>query len=78
MFVGQSVNLSAAVMSGSNVTYRWDFGDGNSGTGAQVSHTYAAPGQYTVIIIASNDTSSVVQEIQVSVAYGLHIPRLSR
>ena len=28
--------------------YTWDFGDGNSGTGPQASHTYAAAGRYPV------------------------------
>lgn len=26
------------------LTYRWDFGDGSTGSGVKVSHTYAAPG----------------------------------
>jgi glucose/arabinose dehydrogenase len=29
---------------GDALTYRWDFGDGATGTGVRVSHTYAAPG----------------------------------
>ncbi|WP_138758606.1 PQQ-dependent sugar dehydrogenase [Modestobacter altitudinis] len=31
-------------LDGEALSYRWDLGDGTSGTGAQVSHTYAAPG----------------------------------
>lgn len=30
------------------VSYTWDFGDGNTGTGVTADHTYAAPGTYTV------------------------------
>jgi hypothetical protein len=33
----------------------WDFGDGNGATGDSVNHTYAAPGTYTVTMIAEND-----------------------
>ena len=46
-----SVNFdaSASTSSQSNiVSYVWDFGDGNTGTGVQTSHTYAAPGSYNV------------------------------
>jgi hypothetical protein len=32
---------------GEVVTWRWDFGDGDSGRGEVISHTYAAPGTYT-------------------------------
>ncbi|MCA1752668.1 MAG: PKD domain-containing protein, partial [Flavobacteriales bacterium] len=35
----------------------WDFGDGNSGTGAAPEYTYASPGTYTVTLIASNPQS---------------------
>jgi glucose/arabinose dehydrogenase len=31
-------------LDGEALSYRWDFGDGSTGTGARVSHAYAAPG----------------------------------
>ena len=40
-------------------TYLWDYGDGNNGTGPSVSHTYAAPGRYSVqfeVIVGSQTT----------------------
>jgi hypothetical protein len=44
-------------------TVSWDFGDGNSANGDTVNHTYAAPGTYTVTMIATNacgsDTATV-------------------
>jgi hypothetical protein len=32
----------------------WDYGDGTGGLGAAVSHAYAAPGRYTVAVVASD------------------------
>jgi PKD repeat protein len=37
--------------SSANFTYSWDFGDGNSGSGRSVQHTYAQNGTYTVCLI---------------------------
>jgi PKD repeat protein len=38
----------------SPTTWLWDFGDGNTSTEQNPSHTYAAPGTYTVNLTASN------------------------
>lgn len=35
-------------------TWRWDFGDGNSSTQQHPSHSYAAPGNYTVSLTVTN------------------------
>ncbi|MBK8554891.1 MAG: PKD domain-containing protein [Lewinellaceae bacterium] len=39
--------------SGAN-SYSWDFGDANTSTAANPSHTYAADGIYTVVLTATN------------------------
>ncbi len=36
-------------------TYSWSFGDGNTGSGMQTSHTYATPGRYTVSLAVTDD-----------------------
>ncbi len=38
----------------SGAIYNWDFGDGTTGTGAQVSHTYSSPGTYVVTVIITD------------------------
>ena len=51
--------LSATISAGDNVSYEWDFGDGTPpGSGANVSHSYGAVGNYTAIVTASNSVSS--------------------
>ena len=52
--LGTTTQLTATITSGSNVTYEWDFGDGDSDTGAVVSHEYAAVGTYTSEVTATN------------------------
>jgi PKD repeat protein len=39
---------------GGPTTWSWDFGDGSTSTAASPSHTYAAPGTYTVCLTAAN------------------------
>ena len=40
---------------GAPVSWDWDFGDGGSSTAQNPAHHYAAPGRYTVTLIAAND-----------------------
>jgi len=55
-----TVNFNAQVFTISShkiKNYKWDFGDGRTGTGKSVSHTYLKPGIYTVslTVIEEND-----------------------
>ncbi len=53
--LGDMTTLTATVMGGLNVTYQWDFGDGQTGSGALVTHTFASAGHYTALVTATND-----------------------
>jgi gliding motility-associated-like protein len=50
--LGQSVTLTASdyTAQGSNLAYNWNFGDGNLGTGNNLTHTYATAGTHTVTL----------------------------
>jgi len=37
------------------VSYRWTFGDGTTGTGQQITHTYNAPGIYRVCLLINTE-----------------------
>jgi hypothetical protein len=39
-------------------TYSWDFGDGTTGSGSSVTHTYLAKGTYLVKVTAVGTTNS--------------------
>ncbi len=51
-FTDQSTNLPTS--------WLWDFGDGNTSTMQNPSHTYASPGMYTVCLTVSNISGSDV------------------
>ena len=46
---------STSTDDGTIVSWDWDFGDTNTGTGETVSHTYAAPGTYSVTLTVTDD-----------------------
>ena len=43
---------------GTIASYAWNFGDGATGTGATVSHTYNAPGTFTTILTVTDNGSA--------------------
>ena len=55
---GVPVVLTATIETGTEVSYLWNFGDGASATGAIVTHTYNAAGQYTASVKVYNALSS--------------------
>ncbi len=52
--LGETTILTATVISGTNITYTWDLGDGFSAIGDVITHTYEMPGVYTATVTATN------------------------
>lgn len=65
--LGMTTTLTATISGGTNVSFTWDFGDGATGSGAVVTHTYAAPGYYTATVTATNAVSTQVATTMVPV-----------
>lgn len=73
--VGQTVfaNASASKAAVGHVinSYRWEWGDGESGGGAIGDHDYAAAGSYTVMLIVTDDagqTATATQTVTIQTA----------
>lgn len=50
-----------------NVDFKWSFGDGTTGTGQILAHTYAYPGEYIVVLNATSPDGVAVSRTSVSV-----------
>ncbi|HEX5861320.1 MAG TPA: S8 family serine peptidase [Nocardioides sp.] len=63
----QRFTAAASDADGDTLTYRWDFGDGSSGSGAMTEHTYAAAGTYTAVATVSDGTDSVTESVVLTI-----------
>lgn len=58
IYTGETIDFDASGShdpDGTIVTYHWDFGDGNTGEGVTVSHTYVDDGSYNVTLTVSDN-----------------------
>ncbi|WP_202333420.1 PKD domain-containing protein [Mesorhizobium sp. L-8-3] len=53
---------------GSIARFEWDFGDGETGTGARIAHTYSSPGAYEARLTVSDDSGTIRNAAQDTVA----------
>jgi len=63
----QTTTMTASIATGSNPIYAWGLGDGGVAAGPVVTHTYPAPGDYTVVVTASNSVSAITGTMTVPV-----------
>jgi PKD repeat protein len=70
--VGETLSfngINSADRDGRIVRYTWDFGDGATGGGVDVTHSYGAAGSYPVILNVTDDgglSDSATQSVQIS------------
>lgn len=56
--LGEQVLFDASGSSdpdGDDLSYTWDFGDGQTAQGKEVTHTYAQPGEYKVVLVVNDN-----------------------
>ena len=59
--VGQTVMFSASASGGTSpYTYIWSFGDGTTGTGSSLTHTYSVAGSYNVTLTTTDSSGQSV------------------
>lgn len=56
--VGAPVELTGIASGTTPIAFTWELGDGAVGSGERITHTFAASGDYTVIMTASNCLSA--------------------
>ena len=76
--LGHTTTMTATLPTGSNAIYQWDLGDGQTATGLVVTHTYAAPGNYTVVVTASNSVSLISDAMIVPVRSMVYLPLIAQ
>ena len=69
-----AVAISAAAPGASQ--YQWDFGDGQVGVGQTTSHTYLAPGTYTVTLAALGLSGTVAIGTTIATIAPASVPRV--
>ncbi|WP_271783542.1 PKD domain-containing protein [Aquimarina algiphila] len=59
-------DASGSVDPSNNVlSYSWDFGDGNTGVGEKITHTFGAIGQYNVVLTVDNGQGGTSTDTEV-------------
>lgn len=58
---------ASAVATGQITAFDWDFGDGTTGTGGQVSHTYATAGTFDVQLTIASEGCTETSTTQVTI-----------
>jgi hypothetical protein len=67
-----------ATATGSNITYWWNFGDGQTGSGNPIGHSYTAVGRYTATVTATNGINLLTTTTIADVWSRVYLPLILR
>lgn len=59
---------------GTIASWLWDFGDGSTGTGSAVTHSYPTPGTYAVTVVVTDDDGATSVDATVVVVKAPEVP----
>lgn len=65
-----NITFDASTSTGTNLTYAWDLGDGNSSTNKTVLYAFSQPGLYNVSLNVSAGNVSSVSSVSLNVTAG--------
>ncbi len=78
---GQSMTFTSTTTHGTSpFIFSWSFGDGSSGSGNPVSHTYASPGTFTVTLNATDavrNMATLSSSVVVLLGFGVSIASIN-
>ena len=75
--VNQTITFNASSSSdldGYILKYEWDFGDGSTGTGKIITHSYSSAGNYDVTLTVTDNTGLKASVEKTITVYKSHIP----
>jgi PKD repeat protein len=61
--------FNARNSTGNIVSYSWDFGDGEKGSGIEVEHIYAEPGYYNVTLTVKSKSGTIDTDVTTAIAW---------
>ncbi len=61
-------NQDGTLVNDQTLSYSWDFGDGFTGSGVNLDHTYTAAGDYTATLTVSDGVDFSIAQAQVSIS----------
>ena len=74
VYLGEAIYFAARATSGTQVSYTWDFGDGDFGAGPVPIYVYASPGLYPVVMTATNSLGYQQTNTTISIGEVMVIP----